>query len=283
MPIVPKLSSRLVAVAVVLLLGPEASRAQLAVVRISPDVSIDYAGAAVHDEDVAIDDLAGAGFAGTFALGGLSPTADLNAFHLRDDGDALFSLDTTQLLPNGLVAEPRDVVRYDGAGYFLEFDGSSAGIANGVRVDAVTDGPAGMLLSFDTAVELAGVFVEDEDLVDVVGSAAFYGSAQGISQDLDLDGAQRLASGDLVLSFDGSGSVGALSFDDEDLVRLDAQSGTWSLAYDGSFQQSGWEGGDLDAVQAVPEPAHGLGLVAGAGLLAALARRRTSEHPRGDH
>ena len=69
------------------------------------------------------------------------------------NGDRLLAFDTTVIL-GALTAEPRDVVRYDGASYSLELDGSNAGIP-GLQIPAglgpetklpvgiELDGPAG--------------------------------------------------------------------------------------------------------------------------------------------
>jgi len=272
-------SCRLRAAALVLasLWASGAAGAQVGRVWVSPDVSVDLdggPGSEVHDEHVAIDDLNGT-FLGPESLGALDPSADLSAFHRRDDGDRLFSLDTTQLLPNGLVAEPRDVVRYDGAVYALELDGSAAGIPNGARIDAVTERGGRLAVSFDTSVDLGGLVVDDEDLVEIGGGLLFDGSAEGVSADLDLDGAHAFADGRLVLSFDGSGNVFGIAFDDEDLIEFDTASASINLVYDGSTQHAGWQGGDLDAVRAVPEPGALPGLLAGVALLWRLAHRRS--------
>lgn len=242
---------------------------------VSPDVSVDLDGGpgnSVHDEDVAIDDASGS-FLGFESLGGLSPGTDVSAFHLRDNGERLFAVDTTQLLPNGLVAEPRDIVRYDGSTWALEFDGSASGVANGARIDAVTETGGRVYVSFDTSVILGGSVVDDEDLVELGGGILFDGSAAGVPTSLDLDGAHVFEDGRLVLSFDGSGSLAGVVFDDEDLLHLGVSS--VSLVYDGSAQHAGWEGGDVDAVWAVPEPGSVPGLLAGVGLLAWLQRRRS--------
>ncbi len=53
------------------------------------------------------------------------------------------------------------------------------------------------------------------------------------------------------MSFDGSGRVGNVSFDDEDVLEYDGQ--TWRLAYDGSERFEGWKPGDLDALYVVVE------------------------------
>ena len=107
------------------------------------------------------------------------------------------------------------------------------------------------MLSFDTAVAFAGFTAEDEDLVRVSDSSFslfFDGSAAGVAPGLDLDAAERLSNGHLLLSFDGSGSLGGVSFDDEDVLEHDPDAGTWELAYNGSAERTLVGGANLDAV-----------------------------------
>ena len=241
---------------------------------LSPDVSVELSGRVVHDEDVGQDDLVGSVVVAS--LGGLPAGTDVDAFALLEGGGSLISFDTTVELPSGIRAEPRDVVRWDGSTYGLYFDGSAAGVPNGVRIDAVTLIDGYLAVSFDTAVDLAGIVVQDEDLVRVQGGigVVFDGSSQGIDPSLDLDGASEVGGGVLALSFDGSGEVGGIVFDDEDVLRHDPASGSWSLLYDGSALHAGLEVADLDAVHYVPEPGALASLVCGIALLRLLYGRR---------
>ena len=108
------------------------------------------------------------------------------------------------------------------------------------------------MLSFDVALDLGGVHFEPEDLAQFDGSAFnmfFDGSAAGVAPGLDLDAADDLAcNGHLLLSFDGSGSIGGIAFDDDDVLEFDRVA-TWALAYDGSAHDPDWGPVDLDAVQ----------------------------------
>jgi hypothetical protein len=81
----------------------------------------------------------------------------------------------------------------------------------------------------------------------------FDGSAQGIAVNLDLDGADRLDDGRLLLSFDGSGSAGGVFFSDEDVLFFDPAAGSYAMAYDGSAQHAAWAASDLDALDAPPD------------------------------
>ena len=123
-------------------------------------------------------------------------------------------------------------------------------------MDAVAVTGAGdLVLSFDTTVMLGEVTADDEDLValDATGVASLLwdGSAAGVNSALDLDGAHIIASnGHLLVSFDGSGSVGGVFFDDEDVLEHDPVGGTWELVQDSSGRFASWGRADLDALSA---------------------------------
>jgi cysteine-rich repeat protein len=70
-----------------------------------------------------------------------------------------------------------------------------------------------------------------------------------VSGGLDLDAVHYTdLDGHLYLSFDGSGNVGGVDFDDEDVLEYDPGGGVWALLYDGSARHSGWPPADLDAL-----------------------------------
>ena len=89
------------------------------------------------------------------------------------------------------MARPGDVMRLQGAIYSFEFQASLAGLPRGILTDAVSAGAAGLLLSFDTSVDIGGgVLAHDEDLVLWDGAAFTLfldASAYGVAQGLDLD------------------------------------------------------------------------------------------------
>lgn len=246
---------------------------------LSPDIATELDGVTFHDEDVAADDLAGTTL--FVPIGSIPSEAALNAYHEDpSNGDQLLSFDTTVELPGAIVVEPGDVARYDGTAYSVEFDASAEGIPSGVVTDAVSQTAGGaLILSFDTTVDLGGLVVDDEDLVSFAGSTftlVFDGSAEGVAAGLDLDAVHRIDSnGHLVISFDTSGSVGIVDFDDEDLLEFTPGSGSWEMSYDGSYMHAEWPPADLQAaVVAVPEPGHVVLLISGAAFLAAIGHRR---------
>jgi hypothetical protein len=245
----------------------------------------------VEDEDTARDD--GAGSVNTIfnaMFASIPPNTAIAAFEISSSPavGALLVLETTTALPGLPVvspAAPNDVVSWNPntSTFSVAFDGAANGIPAGTHIDALgVDSGGALLLSFDTTVLLPGAgVVDDEDIVRFAGGvyALLYdGSANGITPDLDLD-ALTLEPGSTKpsLSFDVSGGVPGLGFDDEDVVAFDLLGGTYAMVFDGSASDPvNWPGEDLVAL---PEP--GLGTAMGSALvgLALLERRRAREHP----
>lgn len=250
----------------------------------SPDITADLGAgpsAVLDDDDAGVDDGAGGV---TALLPPLPSGVDVIALHDIGGGILWLSLDTTAPLPGlGAPAEPRDVVAWDqNVGTFsLLFDGSAAGVPANARVDALTIDPGGDLaMSFDITVVLPGpLTAADEDLVTFLGGAFgmfFDGSAAGVPTSTDLDGAHMDLPGTvLLLSFDTSGSVAGLSYDDEDVVAYDTGAGTFALYQDSSATTDpvDWPPADLVAVS-LPEPGSLPAALACLTALAGLARVR---------
>jgi hypothetical protein len=225
------------------------------VVSASPDITLGLApNVIVADEDVAVDNQLG--IVVLENLGTLPDASEVTALGLDVNGDRLIAFETTTALAGGVVARPGDVVRYDGSLYSIEFDARVAGLPSSVATDATSLSANGLLLSFDTTVDLGGgLVVADEDLVAWNGIAfalVMDGSAQGLDSSLDVDAAQDLGGGVFLMSFDTAGAIGGIDFADEDVMRFDGAD--WSLEFDASAANVEWAAADLDAVM-VPEPA----------------------------
>ena len=231
----------------------------------SPDVTVPLGGSLAQDQDVAVDNQLGIVLLED--LGSLPTAAEVTAYALDANGDRLFAIDTTTSLAGGVVVTPRDVIRWDGASYVVELDGTSEGIPSGAAIDAVATAPGeSLLVSFDTTIAVDGQTFADEDLARWDGAlftTAFDGSAAGLAAAHDVDAAQDLGGGAFLVSLDTSGTLSGIDFDDEDVLRYDGAA--WSLEIDASALDADWRAADLDAMQ-VPEP----GLVEAilAGLLA---------------
>lgn len=267
-----KIPAHLATLACVALLITEAASAQELFAG-SPDTTVPLGGSLSEDQDVAVDNQLG--IVVLEDLGPLPSVAEVTAYALDANGDRLFGLETTTSLPGSVVATPRDVVRWDGAGYAIELDGTAEGVPRGVAIDSVSTTPGnGLLVSFDTTVALDGQTFADEDLARWDGGlfvSAFDGSETGLAAAYDVDAAQDLGGGAFLVSLDTSGSVGGIDFDDEDVLRYDGA--TWFLEIDASALDADWRGADLDAMQ-VPEPGLVGTILAGALTCTSLARRR---------
>lgn len=240
---------------------------------ISTDITTDLGGTIAPDEDVVED--AGGGAVTKIDLGALPAAADVTGYSVATNGNILFSLDIASSLAGGVDVTPRDVVRYNGSVYTIEFAGADHGVPAGAKIDAIGVVAGDLLLSFDVTATVGNVTADDEDLVRLEStqpdswSLYFDGSAHGVPAGADLDGADLLdATGHLALSFDISGSAGGVSFDDEDILDFDPVGDTWTMRYDGSAHFASLAAADVDAVFA-PEPAAiALGASAFAMLLA---------------
>ncbi len=121
--------------------------------------------------------------------------------------------------------EPRDVVLYDVLSFTLLFDGSTAGIPDYARIDALLIDPAtsNLVLSFDVPVNIGGTEYSQSDLVRYDGGVLYslYWDAEGagIPADSNLVGADVDGAGTLVISFDVPTNLGGIQFLPGQLVQ----------------------------------------------------------------
>jgi hypothetical protein len=244
----------------------------------SSDITLDVAGTVVSPADVAAD-LATPPVVAV-DLGPLPSGTDVMSYSPYPGVGELFSVGHTLSLPGGVTARPRDLVLWDGASYSLAIDGGAVGIPDGAGIDAFAlDATTGdFWLSFDTTVDLNGTIVRDADVVDGITLAlVFDASAAGVPQGTDVDAVSAVpepGGTQILLSFDVGGSIGGVTYADEDVLRYDPGSDSWTLELDASSVDAAWGAADLDALHLVPEPRFVWLLVSGFALLTALARRR---------
>jgi len=103
-------------------------------------------------------------------------------------GDLLLSFDSP-ILVGGQIFFGEDLVRFDGSDFSLFFDGSAAGVPEGLNLDAAHYLGAGKLaLSFDDSGSLPGVVFADEDVLEYdiatgTWEIIYYGSAEHAAWD----------------------------------------------------------------------------------------------------
>ena len=219
--------------------------------RLSPDVTI-FDGPRVEADESYVVEIFTTPL-GLLQMPVIPAAAELDALTKQGD-DTVFSVDTTAVV-GSVVARPADLVSFDGTTYQVVFDSMAEGIV-GADIDAVTDAGNGeLLVSFDTTVLLGGSLVaHDEDIVRITATSfalELDGVAAGIDPALDVDGLHHFPSGRILVSFDTSGSVGGVTFDDEDLLEYAPASDAWELAFDASATASSdWTLADLTAIWA---------------------------------
>ena len=234
--------------------------------KLSPDIDIALNGFTFGDTSIVVDDGNGAfsdgGALNLSTVKGLDESSFglLVCFETVIDGGGEAWLPSLPILIGETLTDdfPNGLVLPDDQAPDLQVQ---SGQMSDARADAVTTmpaigplGPTGalvILLSWDISVKLEnGTVVDDEDLWGPENNGLFFdGSAAGVDSALNLDAAHYLPGTDqLLLSFDGSGVVGGVAFDDEDVLRYDRLGQTWAMAYDASLKDVAWVPADLDAL-----------------------------------
>lgn len=224
------------------------------VLRYAPDITVSLGGIVVDGGTLATDDLPSVTL---LPIPNLPANARVAAAHRFANDDLLLAFESTLSLPGAGIVEPRDLVRFSNATqtFAVEVHGADLQLPTTAAIDAVAVTSGGtILLSLDISV---GGF-DDEAVIAVNGSSLSLfldTAAVGIATGLDLDGLDIEDDGAdtlLYMSFDGSGTVDGVQFDDEDVLLYNLTTQTWSLAYDGSAASAGWPAAaDLTALDVV--------------------------------
>jgi hypothetical protein len=132
-------------------------------------------------------------------------------------GDLLVSFDTTVTL-GADTAHEEDLVRFDGSSFTLFFDGSAAGVPEGLDIDAAHHlGGGKIALSFNGSGSLPGVVFADEDVLEYnlftdEWEITYYGSAEHAAWDgANLDAVALPEPNALLLLVAGAASLLVLS------------------------------------------------------------------------
>ena len=238
------------AVVLTALSSPSQAITPLVALRLTPDatIALGVGNTLVSNSDVARHELA-ADTATLLPIAGLPAAAHVIGYHSRQ-GEHYLVFDTSVVL-GGTTFTPRDVAYTDGSGSWSKYlDGASAGIPDGAVIDALAFGTDAYLrLSFAATVSLGGTSYDPRDIVRYAAGAFSMSAALSaqIPDGLNVVGLDVLPNGHLLLAFNGSGSVGGVSFNDEDVVEFTAPS-TWEMAYDGSARDADWAGAGIAAL-----------------------------------
>lgn len=231
-------------------------------VRYSSDITVSLGGVLVTPQKVAEEKTV----VSLINVGTIPPGTNIRGYAVDASGAQLFTLDTTVIL-GSTTFEPRDVVRYNGSTYNKAFTGGARLVPVGVGINELAASGTDFLFVFDTSVQLGVITATPRDVVRFSGgtySIAFDGKLNGIPDGVMIDGLHLLRNGHYLFSFDISGTVGGVSFDDEDVIEWTPAGGTWQMAYDGSVKQTNWPAADLVALYAadgVPGDVNGDGTV----------------------
>jgi hypothetical protein len=152
-------------------------------------------------------DGSGEGIPGGVSVDAVSTIAD----------DLLLSFDTAVTLGVDTAYE-EDLVRFDGSQFMLFFDGSAAGVPEGLNLDAAHYLGGGIIaLSFDGSGSLPGVVFADEDVLEYNlftddWEITYYGSAEHAAWDgANLDAVALPEPNALLLLVAGAASLLVLS------------------------------------------------------------------------
>ncbi|MDB9519445.1 hypothetical protein PN466_21100 [Roseofilum reptotaenium CS-1145] len=180
----------------------------------------------------------------------------------------LFSLKHHDTL-DGISVDSADIIEYNpGDQSFSKFfDGSDVGLWYSTidAFEAISDNE--ILLSFESAQYIDGIYVDDSDLIKFTASSLgnhtsgsfslyFDGSDVGLTEHgEDIDGLSvDPVTGDLLISTKGNVHVSGIDRNDEDILRFNPHSlgwhtrGTWSVEFDGSDVGLNSHDEDLDAI-----------------------------------
>ena len=250
----------ILAAAIAIGVAPAAAQTALSGLHISPDITVELTSGIVTPQQAQCYSFP-SGTALTSFLG-MPASVKLSAYFSLNPMQNLVAIDTTAALPTNatggtVTVTPRDVASYNpDTNFFLPalyFQGSSNGIPDGTRIDALgVDGSGNLLLSFDVTVNLAKsgggtLTVKPADLVAFNGGAyalAFNSATAGIPDGINLDGATMLPNAHLLMAFDQFGSIGGTDFTPTDVLEFSPGDNSWLVSFNGATRDD-WPDGSL--------------------------------------
>lgn len=170
----------------------------------------------------------------------LNPSIGISAFFPTPDGYWLFSPDSTVNL-SGTDYKTSDIVFYNGSAYSLYLGGTSIGMPEYTRIDALFLDASNLVFSFDAPVALGGTDYTQSDLVLYNGSTfVMYWNAEaaGVPLSANIVGAARDAAGSLVVSFDVATTLGGVDYVSGQLVRWNGGTAFSNYSTDAAWPQN---------------------------------------------
>ena len=185
---------------------------------------------------------------------GVLDQAGIDGFHKTGDGcgDSLYSLDTGAII-SGVAMRSSDV--FTAAGIKI-LDASSAGVPDGINIDAISRDPStcDLVISVDSISLLGGVAYSADDLIRW-NSASGFSLFQSTGFNANIDALHVLSTSRMLVSFDNSTSLPDIDTLDEDVYEVSPSgTGFQLLVVDLASQNTSWDGADLNALWAKPTP-----------------------------
>lgn len=170
----------------------------------------------------------------------------------------------------GITAADEDILRFDGTGWSLFFDGSDVGVGSPDLFGFTIVDSNTILMAFSNAVTVNGLAIVPQDVVrfqatslgsNTAGTFSMYldGSDVGLDSTAEkIDSISLLPDGRVLISTTGNPSVPGVSGRDEDVLAFTPTSlgedtaGTWAMYFDGSeVGLADTSGEDVDALDVV--------------------------------
>ena len=262
----------MLAAAIGISVAPAAAQTALSFLCVSPDITVALSSSGtVTPQDMLCYGFPLSSGPSLFPFS-IPPGVNVTGYFDVSSTQALITIDTTAALPtNGsggtVTVTPHDVAEFNSStGYFLPtlyFSGTSYGIPDGTRIDAVgMDLSGDLLLSFDVTVSLPApgsttITVKPADLVSFNGSTytlVFNSASAGIPDGTNLVGAMMLPNGDLLTAFDVIGSIGGVDFTPTDVLEFNPSASSWVLSFNGASSDDWPDGSIIQGVFAEVAP-----------------------------
>lgn len=179
--------------------------------------------------------------------------AGIDGYHNAGDvcGDSIYSLDTTSLI-SGIAMRSSDVFTASG---IKILNASSAGIPDGVNIDAISRDPLNcdLLISIDVASILSGIAFKTDDIIRFDGSVFSLYQATGLN--VNIDALHVLSLDRILVSIDVGTALPDVDALDEEVIEINTGITPFQLLnFEPTQFNTSWQAADLNALWALPKP-----------------------------